>query len=336
MVNREADKLSTLAGGTHRGRPAGHFRSPGSPDGLGLNEHSLLGFWWNWDTALSWVTTVAEKCALGRWPARAVCLGAQRLDTLCPTSPLRLSLLIRRTMTAPYSYLSDFFYVWLAPHAREHPRASARWAGRAEDQEIVVDRPHELTATQRGHRLHEAELTKAFAEGRRILAADGIGTVVFASKNTSSWEAIVGAILEAGWVITASWPIDTEMQNKVAAIGQARLASSVHLVCRPREHPDGSLREEIGDWRDVLQELPGRIHEWMPRLAKEGVVGADAIFACLGPALEVFSRYSRVEKASGEVTLGEYLQHVWAVVAREALGMIFEGAGATGFERTRG
>jgi putative DNA methylase len=71
----------------------------------------------------------------------------------------------------------------------------------------------------------------------------------------------------------------------------------------------------------------------MPRLAKEGVVGADAIFACLGPALEVFSRYSRVEKASGEtVALGEYLEHVWAAVAREALIMVFAGADATGFE----
>jgi hypothetical protein len=90
---------------------------------------------------------------------------------------------------------------------------------------------------------------------------------------------------------------------------------------------------EVGDWRDVLQELPRRIHEWMPRLAEEGVVGADAIFACLGPALEIFSRYSTVEKASGEtVTLREYLEQVWASVAKEALAMVFRGADATGFE----
>jgi hypothetical protein len=62
-------------------------------------------------------------------------------------------------------------------------------------------------------------------------------------------------------------------------------------------------------------------------------VGADAIFACLGPALEIFSRYARVEKASGEsVTLGDYLEHVWAAVAKEALALVFEGADATGFE----
>jgi hypothetical protein len=114
----------------------------------------------------------------------------------------------------------------------------------------------------------------------------------------------------------------------------AALASSVHLVCRPRENPDGSVRtDDVGDWRDVLTELPGRIHEWMPRLAEEGVVGADAIFACLGPALEIFSRHSRVEKASGEVvTLKEYLEQVWAAVAKEALTMIFSGADASGFE----
>src|ERR1700756_1769188 len=68
-------------------------------------------------------------------------------------------------------------------------------------------------------------------------------------------------------------------------------------------------------------------------VADEGAVGADAIFSCLGPALEIFSRYSRVEKASGEsVTLKEYLEQVWATVAKEALTMVFQGADATGFE----
>src|SRR5687767_15392617 len=76
-----------------------------------------------------------------------------------------------------------------------------------------------------------------------------------------------------------------------------------------------------------------RIHDWMPRLASEGIVGADAIFACLGPALEVFSRYSRVERASGEqVSLRDYLEHVWATIAREALSVIFRDADATGLD----
>jgi len=82
-----------------------------------------------------------------------------------------------------------------------------------------------------------------------------------------------------------------------------------------------------------MQELPTRIHEWMPRLSEEGIVGADAIFACLGPALEVFSRYARVEKASGEqVSLREYLEQVWAAVSKEALSMLFKDADAAGLE----
>lgn len=167
-----------------------------------------------------------------------------------------------------------------------------------------------------------------------MVRPDGVGVIVFASKTTASWEAILKAVVDAGWIITGSWPIDTEMESRVAAQGQARLASSVHLVCRPRENSDGSVRtDEVGDWRDVLQALPIRIHEWMPRLAEEGVVGADAIFACLGPALEIFSRYSRVEKASGEtVTLKEYLEQVWAAVAKEALALVFKDADVTGFE----
>jgi hypothetical protein len=120
------------------------------------------------------------------------------------------------------------------------------------------------------------------------------------------------------------------MQNRTQAQQSASLQSSVHIVCRPRISQDAG---EVGDWRDVLQELPERIHEWMPRLAAEGVVGADAIFACLGPALEVFSRYARVEKASGEaVSLREYLEQVWAAVVREALAQVFKGADATGVE----
>jgi len=162
----------------------------------------------------------------------------------------------------------------------------------------------------------------------------GIGVIVFANKETAGWEAMLSALVNSGWIITASWPIDTEMGSRLRAQNSAALASSVHLVCRPREHPDGSLRTtDIGDWRDVLAELPRRIHEWMPRLAEEGVVGADAIFACLGPALEIFSRYSRVEKASGEVVpLREYLEQVWAAVAKEALAQVFKDADTAGFE----
>jgi putative DNA methylase len=233
----------------------------------------------------------------------------------------------------PYAYLSDFFYVWLRRCLAGTGAALDKLEVVPKEEEIVVDRPHELSESHKDIAFYERELCRAFAEARRVLAPDGIGAIVFASKTTASWEAIIKAVIEAGWIITASWPIDTEMVTRVSAQGQARLASSVHLICRPREDEHGQVPETNGQWRDVLDALPKRIAAWLPRLAAEGVVGADAIFACLGPALEIFSRYSSVEKASGEkVELREYLEQVWAEVARQALNMIFEGGDASGLE----
>lgn len=226
----------------------------------------------------------------------------------------------------PYADLSDFFYVWLK---RSLPNAvNFNTILTPKDEECILDE-----VKGKDKRFFEQTMAKAMSEGRRILAPSGIGVVVFAHKSTSGWEAQLQAMVDAGWTITGSWPIDTEMGTRLRAQDSAALASSIHLVCRPRETASGALIEAIGDWREVLQALPVRIRAWLPRLAQEGVVGADAIFACLGPALEIFSRYSRVEKASGEeVQLREYLEHVWAAVSREALTTLFAEADASGLE----
>ncbi|GAF89363.1 unnamed protein product, partial [marine sediment metagenome] len=223
-----------------------------------------------------------------------------------------------------YSHLADFFYFWL--RRATPPDAMNTIADETpKDREIVVYGPgspgdRALQDTDFFHR----EMTLALAESRRVAKPPSLNAFVFANKTTSGWESFLRSVVDAGWVVTASWPIDTERPNRQRALGSAALGSSVHLVCRPRENPDGSLRAEVGEWREVLGELPQRIHAWMPRLAEEGIVGADSIFACLGPGLEIFSRYSRVEKASGEVvTLGEYLEQVWVAVSKEALSLLF-------------
>ena len=234
----------------------------------------------------------------------------------------------------PYADLSDFFYSWLKRSIGDvHPDLFKNELAPKDDECVSLAHRAAMYRHKNGA-WFETMMTKACEEARRITKSSGIGVFVFANKETSGWEAMLAALIGSGWIITASWPIDTERGGRMRARNSAVLGSSVHLICRPREDLGGSSQtDDIGDWRDVLAELPRRIHEWMPRLAEEGVVGADAIFACLGPALEIFSRYSRVEKASGEVvTLKEYLVPVWAAVAREALTMIFTGADATGFE----
>lgn len=228
----------------------------------------------------------------------------------------------------PYADLSEFFYVWLRRSIGADYPALLSSPSVPRDEECIVN-----PAQGKDAAYFRARTAEAFAEARRITKPDGIGVIVFAHKSTRGWEEMLNALVDAGWIITASWPIDTENTQRLRARNSATLSSSVHLVARPRERPDGTLLERTGSWRSVLEELPGRIRAWLPRLARDGVVGADAIFACIGPALEIFSRYSRVEKASGEaVTLGEYLEQVWAAVSREALSMIFEGADTGGLE----
>jgi putative DNA methylase len=167
-------------------------------------------------------------------------------------------------------------------------------------------------------------MTKAFAESRRILRFDGIACVVFAHKTTEGWEALLEGMIAGGWVVTGSWPITTERAARVRAHDSAALSSSIHLICRPR--PSSAA---AGDWADVLRELPGRVGDWMERLQGEGVRGADLVFACIGPALEIFSRYAKVETADGrEVALDEYLEKVWEVVGRSALAQVLGTAEA--------
>lgn len=229
----------------------------------------------------------------------------------------------------PYADLSDFFYVWLRRMlAADHPELFKTALVPRENEAIV----NPVTGKDRDY--YCRIMTAALAEARRVTRPDGIGVIIFAHKSTTGWEDLLEAMIEAGWIITASWPIDTENASRLRARNSAVFGPSIHLVCRPREHRDGRLvTDTVGDWRDILSALPKRIAEWMPRLVRGGIVGSDAIFACLGPALEIFSRFARVEKVSGAlVRLEEYLEQVWATVFREALAMIFNEAETAGLE----
>jgi adenine-specific DNA methylase len=228
----------------------------------------------------------------------------------------------------PYADLSDFFFVWLKrtfaghtllrdPFDPSNPLSPKR-------REAVQDGTKCDNGCTKDRSWFEETMSKAFTEGRRVLREEGIGSVVFAHKTTEGWEALLSGMIRGGWTITGSWPVVTERGVRLRARESAALATSVHLVCRPR--PEDA---PVGDWADVLCELPKRVGDWMERLESEGVRGADLVFACIGPALEIFSRYRRVETAEGrEVSLAEYLEKVWEVVGRTALEQVLGTAEA--------
>jgi len=229
----------------------------------------------------------------------------------------------------PYADLSDFFLVWLKRTLPEHPLLRDHFDPvnplSPKEREAVQDETKRYDGRVKDRDFFEDAMARAFTEGRRVLSADGIGAVVFAHKTTEGWEALLSGLINGGWTITGSWPIATERGARLRARDSAALATSVHLVCRPRDDAAAG----IGDWADVLHELPDRVGDWMERLQTEGVHGADLVFACIGPALEIFSRYHTVEKPDGSiVSLAEYLERVWEVVGRTALGTILGTAEA--------
>ena len=228
----------------------------------------------------------------------------------------------------PYADLSDFFLVWLKRSLPNHPLLRDPFDDGNPLSPKVAEAVQDETKEHDGHPKNrawfEATMAKAFAEGRRVLAWDGVGSVVFAHKTTEGWEALLSGMVRGGWTITGSWPIATEMASRLRARDSAALATSVHLICRPR--PEDA---PVGEWADVLRELPLRVAGWMEHLQDEGIRGADLVFACIGPALEIFSRYRAVETAEGkQVGLPEYLEKVWEVVGRAALEQVLGTAEA--------
>ncbi|RMF09072.1 MAG: DUF1156 domain-containing protein [Alphaproteobacteria bacterium] len=238
----------------------------------------------------------------------------------------------------PYADLSDFFLVWIKRILHSH---LSRWDPydptnplSPKGREAVQDETKRQDGRPKDRGWFEETMAKAFAEGRRVLRDDGIGSVVFAHKTTEGWEALLSGLIQGGWTITGSWPIATEMATRLRARESAALATSVHLVCRPR--PEDA---PVGDWSAVLRELPQRVSAWMERLQGEGVRGADLVFACIGPAIEIYSRYSRVVDAEDrEIPLGGdpettephrrgFLAYVWEVVGRSALEQVLRAGG---------
>ena len=137
----------------------------------------------------------------------------------------------------PYSDLSDFFFVWMRRVlANDYPDLFTKELTDQRDELIVTNAHKGRNDKIKDELFFTTGMTQALKVGREEVTPDGIAVIVYAESTTAGWEAVLQAIISAGWVVTASWPIDTEMANRTASPVGCVIASSIHLVCRPREN----------------------------------------------------------------------------------------------------
>lgn len=344
-VSKQADYLSTLCTWHYHNREkVNHtFARQGLPFITDFAETVFCGNGSGcWDGLSDWTAMAVERTAQLTCPGAVQLADARRSPLSSGTSHVWFTDPPYYD-AVPYSDLSDFFLVWLKRALPQHPLLRDPFdktnALSPKTPELVQDETRRVGGGVKDKDFFERGMSIAFAEGRRVLRDDGIACVVFAHKTTEGWEALLSGILKAGLTITASWPIATEMATALRAKESAALATSVHLVCRPRPENAG-----VGDWTEVKAAMGKRIREWLPMLLKHGVRGADAIFSCLGPALESYSRYERVLTAADrEVPLGGapdatephergFLAYVFEAVSKEAMRQVLGDAETEGFE----
>ncbi len=198
-----------------------------------------------------------------------------------------------------YAELSDFFYVWLKRTAGHvYPELFTRRLT-DKDNEAVAN-PAKFKGEKGARKLAEQDyrerMAAIFAECRRVLTADGIMTLMFTHKATGAWDALTKGLMEAGFVITASWPINTEAEGSLHIKDKSAANSTIFLVCRPRM--DRSEDQETMFWEDleplVRKAVRGRVQQFQDA----GIRGVDLYLSSFGPALEEFSRHWPVRRGT--------------------------------------
>lgn len=190
-----------------------------------------------------------------------------------------------------YAELSDFFYVWLKRTAGlVLPELFTRHLTNKET-EAVANRSRfkgQKGADALANRDYQEKMASIFAECRRVLKSNGIMTVMFTHKEARAWDALTKGLIEAGFAITASWPINTESEASLHIKNKAAANSTIFLVCRPLPKEQGG---ETTYWEDVEPLVAKAVRTRVEEFQKAGIGGVDLYLASFGPALEEFSRH---------------------------------------------
>jgi len=229
----------------------------------------------------------------------------------------------------PYSDLMDYFYVWdrrqLADVSDAYRLAfdaplGPKWRNDTNDGELIDDSSRFNGNREASKRNYEEGMARSFKACHTALRPEGRLVIVFAHKQPDAWETLVSAIIKAGFVVDGSWPIQTEQAARMRAQGSAALASSVWLVCKKRDP-----LARAGWDTQVLKEMEASITSKLRDFWDAGIRGPDFIWAATGPALESYSRYPAVRKASesgGLMSVTDFLGHVRRIVVDFVVGRV--------------
>jgi adenine-specific DNA methylase len=234
----------------------------------------------------------------------------------------------------PYSDLMNFFRIWqkrilvdFSPEFREiFERPSPTWDASKGDGELLDDDLRHGGDAEKSRQAYEEGMAKAFARSLAALKDDGRMVVVFANKEVDAWQSLIAALIRSGATVTASWPIQTEMINKVTQ-KRANLSISVWIVCRKRD------RAAQPGWEDpVLAKMRSILLEPWEALGGKNILryffdlnvrGADSLWAALGPALAAYSEHPYVKKTGGGIlSVKEFMDEVRKLVLHFSLGAL--------------
>lgn len=188
-----------------------------------------------------------------------------------------------------YAEISDFFYVWLKRTAGYmYPELFTMPATDKENDAVANPAKFkgQKKARELAHQDYQERMAAIFKECHRVLKKDGILTLMFTHKATGAWDALTTGLMNAGFAITASWPINTEATGSLHIRDKAAANSTIFLVCRPREE---KTREEAF-WEELEPQVKRHVLQRLNAFKAAGIGGIDLYLACFGPALELFSK----------------------------------------------
>jgi putative DNA methylase len=203
-----------------------------------------------------------------------------------------------------YSDLSDFFYVWLRRNVREiWPDECATLVTPKAD-ELIAD-SYRAGSKKAAFKHFEFGMEAVFSNAAENCDDRYPATVFYAFKASESeeqgsvstgWETFLAGLLNAGFMVTATWPVRTEMSNKIGInAGDSMLATSVVLACRKR-----SISASMATRGEFVSALRNEMNSAIKILQAQNIAPVDMAQSSIGPGIAIFSRYSRVVEADGQ------------------------------------